>query len=208
MILYLTDSGLGGASVGLVVFAAAFLATRWVGSPTVDRYGGATVAVVVLLIEFAGFVLLAAVHALSAVLTGAALVGIGISLTFPATVAMTLRRTGTVSAGTSVGATTSFWDLGILVAASVSGLLAAGPGTPPPSSSPQLRRSAPSPSAHTYVILSVALPQRRPNGTATTPQRCRASRSTTGHSPHGWAPIVDRRRRRRDGLGRRRPCGR
>lgn len=130
MILYLTDSGLGGASVGLVVFAAAFLATRWVGSPTVDRYGGATVAVVVLLIEFAGFVLLAAVHALSAALTGAALVGIGISLTFPATVAMTLRRTGTVGAGTSVGATTSFWDLGILVAAPVSGLLAAGPGYP------------------------------------------------------------------------------
>lgn len=48
LILYLNDSGLGGASVGLVVFAAAFLATRTVGSPTVDRYGGATVAIVVL----------------------------------------------------------------------------------------------------------------------------------------------------------------
>lgn len=43
---------------------------------------------------------------------------------------MTLRRTDTVGAGTSVGATTSFWDLGILVAGPVSGLLATGPGYP------------------------------------------------------------------------------
>jgi len=43
---------------------------------------------------------------------------------------MTLRRTGTASAGSSVGATTSFWDLGILTAGPVSGLLAIGPGYP------------------------------------------------------------------------------
>lgn len=56
--------------------AAAFLATRWVGSPTVDRYGGATVAIVVLVVEVASFLLLATVHALPAALTGAALAGL------------------------------------------------------------------------------------------------------------------------------------
>jgi len=95
LILYLTDSGLGGASVGLVVFAGAFLATRWLGSPTVDRYGGATVATAVLVVEVAGFVLLATVEALPAALIGVTMVGVGVSLTFPATVAMTLSLTGT-----------------------------------------------------------------------------------------------------------------
>lgn len=128
LILYLTTSGLGGASVGLVVFAGAFLATRCLGSPTVDRYGGATVATVVLVVEVAGFVLLATVEALPAALIGAAMVGVGVSLTFPATVAMTLPRTGTAGAGSSIGATTSFWDLGVLAAGPISGLLATGPG--------------------------------------------------------------------------------
>lgn len=128
LILYLTDSGLGGASVGLVVFAGAFLATRWLGSPTVDRYGGATVATAGLVVEVAGFVLLAAVEALPAALIGVAMVGVGVSLTFPATVATTLSRTGTAGAGSSIGATTSFWDLGILAAGPISGLLATGPG--------------------------------------------------------------------------------
>ena len=96
LILYLNDSGLGGAGVGLVVFAAAFLATRTVGSPTVDRYGGATAAIVVLVVEVAGFLLLATVHTLPAALTGAALVGVGVSLTFPATVALKTCRFGAV----------------------------------------------------------------------------------------------------------------
>ncbi len=128
LILYLTDSGIGGASIGLVVFAGAFLATRSLGSPTVDRYGGATVATVVLGVEVVGLILLATVEALPAALIGAAMVGVGLSLTFPATVAMTLSRTETAGAGSSIGATTSFWDLGILAAGPVSGLLATGPG--------------------------------------------------------------------------------
>jgi len=65
------------------VFAAAFLAARTVGSPTVDRYGGATVAIVVLVVEVAGFLLLATVHTLPAALTGATLVGVGVQPDLP-----------------------------------------------------------------------------------------------------------------------------
>lgn len=124
LVLYLTHSGIGGQNAGLAVFAAAFLAARWLGSPTVDRYGGAPIAFAVLVTEAAGLTLLAAIPTLTAALAGTALTGIGVSLMFPATVAMTLRRTGPLRAGTSVGAMTSFWDLGILAAAPTSGILA------------------------------------------------------------------------------------
>jgi MFS family permease len=50
------------------------------------------------------------------------MIGAGVSLMFPATVALTLSRTGNVRAGTAVGATL-FWDVGILAAGPIGGLL-------------------------------------------------------------------------------------
>lgn len=44
---------------------------------------------------------------------------------YPAIVAMTLHRTGALRPGTAVGAMTSFWDLGIMVAGPIEGLIAA-----------------------------------------------------------------------------------
>jgi MFS family permease len=76
-----------------------------------------------LLVESAGLVLLAAAGTLTSALIGTALVGAGVSLIFPAVVALTLDRTGGGRAGTAVGVTTSFWDLGILAAGPVGGLL-------------------------------------------------------------------------------------
>lgn len=76
-----------------------------------------------LLVESAGLVLLAAAGTLTSALIGTALVGAGVSLIFPAIVALTLDRTGGGRAGTAVGVTTSFWDLGILAAGPIGGLL-------------------------------------------------------------------------------------
>lgn len=112
------------------MFAAAFLAARWAGSPAVDRYGGTPVSVCVLCVEAVGFVLLAALPTLVGALAGAALAGVGVRLMFPATVALTLHRSPNAGPGTTVGATTSFWDLGILVASPLSGLIAAHAGYP------------------------------------------------------------------------------
>lgn len=123
LVLYLGDSGLGGASVGLSVFAAVFLLTRALGSPAVDRYGGRTVAAIMLLVETTGLATLAAAHTLAAALIGTAMIGAGVSLMFPATVALALARTGDTRAGSAVGTTTSFWDVGILVAGPTGGLL-------------------------------------------------------------------------------------
>lgn len=117
-----------GRVVALPVFACAFLLVRGFGSPLVDGYGGATVARLTLIVQAAGLVLLAAAPNLAVTLTGAAITGAGLGLIYPATAAMTLRRARTESGGAAVGAMTSFWDLGILIAGPLSGSIAAGIG--------------------------------------------------------------------------------
>jgi MFS family permease len=123
LVLYLAGARIGGESVALAVFAAAFLLVRLVGSPLIDRYGGARVASVVLAVEIGGLALLACARTEPAALAGAALAGLGVGLVYPSTTAMTLRRAAR-SPGLAVGAMTSLWDLGILAAGPLGGLLA------------------------------------------------------------------------------------
>jgi MFS family permease len=124
LVLYLTGGRIGGQSLGLAVFAAAFLVSRSAGSPLVDRYGGAVVARTVLVIEAAGLVLLAVAGTEPAALAGTAVTGIGIGVVYPSTVAVTLHRTKTGAPGAAVGTMTSFWDLGILAAGPLGGVIA------------------------------------------------------------------------------------
>jgi len=131
LVLYLTNAHVGGQSVGLAVFAVAFLLTRAAGSPLIDRYGGGPVASCVLVIEAAGLALLAAEQSEPAALVATAITGIGIGLIYPAAAALTLNRTGAIQPGVAVGAMTSCWDLGILVAGPVGGLVATHVGYRP-----------------------------------------------------------------------------
>ncbi|MBW8804172.1 MAG: MFS transporter [Catenulisporales bacterium] len=127
-LLVLSLAHSAGRIVALPVFACAFLAVRGIGSPLVDRHGGALVARVTLSVQAAGLVLVAAAPNVATTLSGAAITGAGLGLIYPATVAMTLRRVPTDIAGAAVGAMTSFWDLGILVAGPLSGAIAAAAG--------------------------------------------------------------------------------
>jgi MFS family permease len=106
------------------VFAAAFLLNRAASSPAVDRFGGRAVAAVSVLTEAIGLTLIATTHTLA--LFGVVLAGAGVALMYPATVAITLDRTGVLRPGTSVGVMTSFWDVGIMVAGPLGGAIAAG----------------------------------------------------------------------------------
>ncbi|WP_329956208.1 MFS transporter [Catenulispora pinistramenti] len=117
-----------GRVVALPVFACAFLVVRGFGSPLVDGHGGAAVARVTLVVQAAGLALLAAAPDLAVTLVGAAITGAGLGLIYPATAAMTLHRARTESGGAAVGAMTSFWDIGILIAGPVGGSIAAGIG--------------------------------------------------------------------------------
>jgi MFS family permease len=128
LVLHLRQDGIGGDSAALALFAAGFLLARAVGSPLVDRKGGATVALGTLLVEALGLALVAWTHNEAVALAGTVLVGAGVALMYPATVAMTLHRTGALRPGTSVGVMTSFWDLGIMAAGPMGGLIAADVG--------------------------------------------------------------------------------
>lgn len=130
LVLYLSRDHIGGQNVGLVVFAAAFLVTRAAGSPLADRYGGVSVARVVLVIEAAGLLVLAAASNEATALLGAAVTGVGLGVIYPSTSAITLHRTGALQPGVSMGTMTSFWDLGIMAAGPVSGVAAAHLGYP------------------------------------------------------------------------------
>lgn len=125
-ILVLSLGHSAGRVVALPVFACAFLVVRGFGSPLVDRRGGAAVSRSTLIVQAAGLGLLAAAPNPGVTLAGAALTGAGLGLIYPATAAMTLHRSRAETAGAAVGAMTSFWDLGILIAGPVSGAIAAG----------------------------------------------------------------------------------
>ncbi|HEY3893999.1 MAG TPA: MFS transporter [Pseudonocardiaceae bacterium] len=124
LVLHLRTDAIGTDSYALAVFAAAFLLNRAASSPAVDRFGGRAVAAVSVLTEAIGLTLIATTHTLA--LFGVVLAGAGVALMYPATVAITLDRTGVLRPGTSVGVMTSFWDVGIMVAGPLGGAIAAG----------------------------------------------------------------------------------
>ncbi|HEV3358713.1 MAG TPA: MFS transporter [Pseudonocardiaceae bacterium] len=128
LVLFLRTDRLGGDSVALAVFALGFLAARTFGSPLVDRLGGARIACVVLLVEATGLGIIACASSGLVALIGTVVVGLGLGPIYPATVSMTLHRAGGNQVGVSVGVMTSFWDLGVLAAGPIGGVLAAGPG--------------------------------------------------------------------------------
>ena len=127
LVLFLGTRALGGQAIqalGLAAFSAAFLLTRAAGSPLVDRYGGLAVARWVLGAESAGLVLVASASSGPVALCAVAVTGVGLGLIYPAVTRLTLDRAARSAAGTAVGVMTSFWDLGILAAGPVGGLIA------------------------------------------------------------------------------------
>lgn len=124
LVLYLSHDHIGGQQVGLVVFSVAFLLTRALGSPLADRYGGVRVARTVLLVEAAGLLMLSFAGNAATALLSIAVTGVGLGLIYPSTSAITLHRTGALQPGVAMGTMTSFWDLGIMAAGPVSGLVA------------------------------------------------------------------------------------
>lgn len=123
LVLYLNHSMAAGSSIGLTVFAAAFLFARLVGSPAADRLRRRTLTIINLAVEATGLIVVATAHTLLAAMAGTALTGAGVGLMFPAIVALTLSRVGGDRAGAAVGAASSFWDLGIMIAGPLGGAL-------------------------------------------------------------------------------------
>jgi MFS family permease len=131
LVLRLRADGIGVDGIALTVFAAAFLIVRFAGSPLVDRYGGRVVAAWTVTVEIVALIGIALASGPVGASISTALAGVGLALIYPACVSLTLDRVRGLRPGVSMGVMTSFWDLGVMVAGPLGGLVAeqAGFGT-------------------------------------------------------------------------------
>ncbi|RZU10974.1 putative MFS family arabinose efflux permease [Kribbella rubisoli] len=124
LVLRLRADNLDVDNIALAVFAAGFLVTRFAGSPLVDRFGGRSVAATTVTLEIVALVGLALAIDSGTAITFTALAGVGLALIYPACVSMTLDRVRGLRPGVSMGVMTSFWDLGVMAAGPLGGLIA------------------------------------------------------------------------------------
>ncbi|WP_405064329.1 MFS transporter [Kribbella sp. NBC_01505] len=130
LVLHLRAEELRVDGYALTVFAGTFLIVRFAGSPLVDRYGGRVVAAATVGIEMVALTGIAAARSATGALAFTALAGLGLALIYPACISMTLDRVRGMRPGVSMGVMTSFWDLGVMAAGPVGGLIAEQLGFP------------------------------------------------------------------------------
>jgi MFS family permease len=111
-------------NIALAVFAVAFLIGRFAGSPLVDRYGGRAVAASTVPLAIVALVGLALAEGPVAAVLCTASAGVGLALVYPACISMTLDRVRGLRPGVSMGVMTSFWDLRVMAAGPLGGLIA------------------------------------------------------------------------------------
>ena len=107
-------------------FAGAFVVARVVCGHLPDKFGGAKVALVSVLIEAVGQVLIWLATGPAMALAGAVLTGIGWSLVYPSFGIEAVRRVPPERRSLAMGAYTAFLDLAIGLTSPVLGVVAGG----------------------------------------------------------------------------------
>jgi len=123
--LYYQSKGWTGAAYGLTAFGGAFIVARLFFGGYPDRFGGARVALVCLVIEIGGQLMLWLAPSPMFALLGAALTGFGYSLAFPALCLVAVRRVPPQSRGSAIGAYVVCLDVSLASAGPAAGLLVA-----------------------------------------------------------------------------------
>lgn len=112
------------AWIAFSMFAVAFILTRFTLGHLADRFGGAKVAFVSVIIEAVGLTLLAMTPGLLLSMAGAALIGFGYSLVYPGLGVEAVRRAPPDSRGLAMGAYTVFLDVAMGIGTPALGLIA------------------------------------------------------------------------------------
>jgi MFS family permease len=105
-------------------FALAFILTRMFLGHLADRFGGAKVALISVLVEAVGLGLIELAPGLALALIGAALTGLGYSLVYPGLGVEAVRRVPADNRGLAMGAYTAFLDVALGFGTPALGLLA------------------------------------------------------------------------------------
>jgi MFS family permease len=108
--------------------SVAFIVGRLCFGGLPDRFGGAKVALVCVVVEAVGLLLIGGALAQPIALAGVALSGLGYSLVYPGLGAEAVRRAPPQSRGLAMGAYTAFLDLSLGLSAPLLGVLATAAG--------------------------------------------------------------------------------
>lgn len=116
--------GWGDASLAFTAFGLAFIGARIFFGHLPDKLGGARVAIVCVLIEAVGQLLIWGAQAPAMAYAGAALTGLGYSLAFPGFGVEAVRRAPSQSRGAAMGAYVAFLDISLGITGPVLGVVA------------------------------------------------------------------------------------
>jgi len=114
----------GNPSMAFMIFGTAYILTRVFFSSFPDRFGGYRVALVSLLIEAAGQLLICFSLTETMALLGCALTGVGFSLIFPALGVLAIKKVAPQMRGTALAGYAAFFDLSLALAGPIAGLIA------------------------------------------------------------------------------------
>ncbi len=121
--LYFSERGWQGAAFTLSLFSIGFIGVRLVLSNAIARHGGTSVALVCLLIEATGLLVIWIAPWAWLAAAGALLAGCGFSLVFPALGVEAVKQVDEQNQGTAIGTFSAFLDLGLGVAGPLAGWL-------------------------------------------------------------------------------------
>lgn len=122
--LLFADKNWGDASLAFLIFGTCFIFTRILFFSYPDRFGGIKVALVSLVIEIIGQVVIGYSTSRQMAIIGCGLTGIGFSLIYPALGILVIKKIPSQMRGTALGAYAAFFDFSLCIAGPTIGLIA------------------------------------------------------------------------------------
>lgn len=122
------DLGMGGAGLVLGLFSAIVVAIRSVGATIPDRIGAGRSTRIALTLTSAGLLIVGLWQEPAGLITGAAVMGVGVALFTPALFSLAVQDVAANERGAVMGTVSSFLDIAFGLGAAVFGFVAAGVG--------------------------------------------------------------------------------
>lgn len=122
--LFFSQKNWGDASLAFMIFGACYVLTRIFFASFPDKYGGFKIALISIVIEVAGQILIWTSASKTLAIIGCGMTGVGFSLVFPALGVLAIQKVNPQMRGTALGAYVAFVDLSLGLAGPIAGLIA------------------------------------------------------------------------------------